>query len=160
VGQAFRDFGVRDCYAKQSFTAQAFRSRVRSLLQTPFYVLATLEAGAADYLLLEHPYLLSIRIQRDPPLHKPPLGEVRELSRPCTAGDWPVAVAVSSPDLRLLLQPGPDQPLTVPANYLAEPLVYSITPLSAGNGRLEIQFHQPGQFVEWLAFNVAVRVDV
>jgi CheY-like chemotaxis protein/dephospho-CoA kinase len=159
VSQAFRDFDVRDYYPKQQFAAQAFRSRVRSILQTPFYVVATLEAGAADYLLLGHPYPLTIRIQRDAPPHKPPLGEARALSRPCTADNWPLAVTVNSPDLRLQLQPGPDQQLTVPANYLAEPLAYTITPLSAGNGRLELEFHQPGQFVDWLAFNVNVRVE-
>jgi hypothetical protein len=71
-----------------------------------------------------------------------------------------LAVTVGSPDLRFQLQPGPDQQLVVPANYLAEPLVYTVTSLTAGNGHLEIQFHQPGQFVEWLSFNVAVRVDV
>jgi hypothetical protein len=159
VGQAFRDFNVCDAYAKQQFAAPAFCSRVRSLLQTPFYVVATLETGATDYLLLGQPCTLNVRIQRDAPPHKPPLGNVQALSRPCTADDWLLTLTIGSPDLRLKVQPGPDQRLVVPANYLAEPLIYTITPLSAGNGRLEIQFHQPGAFVEWLALDVAVRAE-
>ena len=160
IGQAFRDFDVRDVLSKQQFAAPAFRSRVRTLLQAPFYVVATVEAGAADYLLVGQPCTLSIRIQRDAPPHQPPLGAMGALTRPCTADDWPLAVTAGSPDLHLEVQPGHDQSFAIPANYLAEPLVYTITPRSAGNGRLELQFHQPGQFVEWLAFNVAVRVDV
>ena len=160
ISQAFRDFEVRDAYAKQQFAAQAFRSRVRSILQTPFYVVVTLAAGATDYLLAGQQYPLALCIQRDAPPHTPALGAVLRLARPRTVNDWPLTVTVNSPDLRLQVQPGPEQQLAVPANYLAEPLIYTITPRAAGNGRLEIQFHQPGQFVEWLALDVAVRTTV
>jgi dephospho-CoA kinase/CheY-like chemotaxis protein len=159
VGRAFRDFDVRDCFGKGDFAPRAFRSRVRSLLQSPFYAVATLEAGAGGYLLQGQACTLSIRIQRDAPVHRPPLGDVRTLLRPCLPDEWPVGVTLTSPDLRIEFQPGPSQQLAVPANCLAEPLLYTLTPLSAGNGRLELEFHQPGQFVDRLAFNVAVRAE-
>lgn len=159
VSQAFRDFDVRDYFAKQTFAPQLFRSRVRSLLQSPYYVVAALDAGAADYLVIGRPYRLAVRVQRDAPPHKPLLGEVLALLRPCTAHDWPIQVVFNSPALPVAVQPSAQQQFSIPANCLIEPISFTITPLATGHGRLELEFHQPGQFVDRIAFNTAVRVE-
>jgi CheY-like chemotaxis protein/dephospho-CoA kinase len=157
VSQALRDFEVSDCYDKRAFAAPAFRARVRALLQSPFYVIAALETGAADVLLVGRPCTLSLRVQRDAPPHKPPLGAVLKLARPNTAGEWPLQVTVQAEGLDGHWQPDASVALMVPANYLAAPLTFTFTPLTAGNGRLALQFHQPGQFVEWLGVDVDVH---
>ena len=159
ISRAFRDFGVRDFQAKAGFAPQAVRARVRELLQTPFYVVAALETGPTDYLVLGQPCTLSLRIQRDAPLHLPPLGAVRCLLRPPTAAEWPITVVVNSPDLPLDVQPAASQLLRVPAGFLAPPLTCTLIPLAAGNGRIELEFHQPGQFVDRLALDVSARAE-
>ena len=148
---------MRDYYSKQRFAPHAFRARVRTLLLSPFYVVAAIEANAAAELRVGSPYTLSLRVQPEAPPQRPRLGNVLCLQRPTTAKDWPLAVVATAADLRIDWQPGAEQLLSVPADSLAAPLTYTLTPLAPGSGRLEIEFHQPGRYVERLAFNVSAR---
>lgn len=157
VSRAFRDLGVRDCYPKASFAGGAFQACIRRLLQTQYFAVAAVESGADEYLVVDRPCTLSVRIQRDAPVHHPLLGGVCALQRPCGSADWPTEVTVTSPDLALELRPGANQQLAVPANFLAEPLIYDLTPLTSGNGQLALEFHAPGRYVSRLTINVAVR---